>query len=516
MEVRYHACVTIKLMQFSKHVLSDLSCYVCLFEDCPAADRLFDTLTDLWSHMEWQHCLRYSCRMAEHPTLSFNTATELCNHIESQHLETLHSSNINTLVKSSAYPVVDPLAACPMCFDDLNRDEIISGGTHLVDNSTKHNNRMRNHVAYHLEAIALLSLPPRDDGDVLSAMSEVQASDDTDDPNDLEEVDEKRATRFGSGRYSVGDLLKLRESPLVSKPPNLPAIEDISSKQISMKVGDEGQSSNITMQDLPHRTHGDTQTSHPDSSIPDTHGPRAMNYMSQRKRALRVTLLPRFARRSTNVGLTIEEIQAPLDDSSKLTVSESLYGDPRLSKKRRSQLALMLAHLTTILPQVPELGDEIWLDRLYIPPDQAGLPWDRGTWQLPELHIYPLANTPIFRRLSPGLVPSRQIFSLAIALIEICFETPIDFLMTEDEARTIGTNEPRPFVLAVIRLSEEVNMHLGEWYASVVKCCLHFNWKEGPGKKMDFEDADVRHEFQDKIIDPLELFYSAVGPESIQ
>lgn len=30
-----------------------------------------------------------------------------------------------------------------------------------------------------------------------------------------------------SGKYSVEDLLKLRASPLISKPANLPAIEDI-------------------------------------------------------------------------------------------------------------------------------------------------------------------------------------------------------------------------------------------------------------------------------------------------
>ncbi|KAL4916459.1 hypothetical protein BDW62DRAFT_202613 [Aspergillus aurantiobrunneus] len=142
--------------QWRRHVMKDIDPYVCLFEDCDS-DYPFFKKTEEWiDHMQWGHSTRYSCQVPGHEDIFFQTQAGLEQHLAGEHAEQLPSGELSGLVKNGLRPAPDVFAFLAGCLN-MGQDRPSQGM------------EIRQHIASHLERIALLSLPERDDFDAESA-----------------------------------------------------------------------------------------------------------------------------------------------------------------------------------------------------------------------------------------------------------------------------------------------------------------------------------------------------------
>lgn len=146
---------------------------------------------DAWiAHMEWQHTLAWPCQAPRHTHLRFDASGECEAHMQWKHSQDFLAAPLALLVETNAHPAADPLEAlvrskgvdtqercvCPIC------DFAVEGGRipdhlGLVPDASvgiEGMKQMRDHIAVHLESIALLSLPERDEIDN-AASNEVQS-----------------------------------------------------------------------------------------------------------------------------------------------------------------------------------------------------------------------------------------------------------------------------------------------------------------------------------------------------
>ncbi|KAL8996716.1 MAG: hypothetical protein Q9169_003831 [Polycauliona sp. 2 TL-2023] len=139
--------------------------------------------------MRWQHTLVWSCQAPRHTDLQFDTSEECEMHMRREHSEDISIDQLSLLVEKSAHPAADPIdvlvrsekdgpedrSVCPLCpfaTGNSRAPEPLS----LVPNasaSAEAGKLMRDHVAEHLESIALLSLPEQEVDD--AASDEVQS-----------------------------------------------------------------------------------------------------------------------------------------------------------------------------------------------------------------------------------------------------------------------------------------------------------------------------------------------------
>lgn len=117
----------------------DLRPYSCTYSNCDAADRLFDSRHEWASHEKFTHRRVYKC--AEHPDHEFDELGYVA------HTESFHSKYVDQM--TSAYGLQAATSTgksidrgCPLCFISM---------ASLED--------MEAHLIYHLECVALLSLP---------------------------------------------------------------------------------------------------------------------------------------------------------------------------------------------------------------------------------------------------------------------------------------------------------------------------------------------------------------------
>ncbi|KAJ2902345.1 hypothetical protein MKZ38_000662 [Zalerion maritima] len=133
--------------------LSDLRPYICLFEDCPDGDLLYDTSCDWFNHMKWSHCTFWYCPAQGHEDQYFEVFDQLRRHMSRDH----EDGGLIALAKSSRRPHTNPFwclqmklgwscwarPPCPIClWSPENEGE-----------------SLREHVQNHLEAISSLALP---------------------------------------------------------------------------------------------------------------------------------------------------------------------------------------------------------------------------------------------------------------------------------------------------------------------------------------------------------------------
>ncbi len=131
--------------------------------------------------MSWEHCTAYSCQAEGHEDTLYHSKVEFEKHIRIEHPKAFTESQLPTLLKKSLHRSSDPfdslaltrredstasdnLRVCPLCAFDLFSEGLSSG--HELDTeqiTDAHSKKIRHHIAAHLESIALLSLPERDD-----------------------------------------------------------------------------------------------------------------------------------------------------------------------------------------------------------------------------------------------------------------------------------------------------------------------------------------------------------------
>ena len=123
-----------------KHVFRDLRPYVCTYEDCLNAEKLYVTRHD-WIYHEGQlHQRSWIC--GNHCNRKFPTPQLLKEHMLDRHSGTFAESQLPILIDMCGRPAdPDERASCPLCG---------------VEQTLR---ALRTHVASHLEDLALFVLP---------------------------------------------------------------------------------------------------------------------------------------------------------------------------------------------------------------------------------------------------------------------------------------------------------------------------------------------------------------------
>lgn len=164
-----------------RHILKDIEPYVCLFDECDRSNECFKTVDDWLGHMQWQHTLIWSCQAPGHESKPFNSKIEFERHMRLEHPHAFTESQLPMLVQKSAQPASDTFTAlarqsdnsfsdmfrvCPLCPFSLEGGDLSSQNRSSEFLDIKSTDAMskviRDHLAAHLESIALLSLPERD------------------------------------------------------------------------------------------------------------------------------------------------------------------------------------------------------------------------------------------------------------------------------------------------------------------------------------------------------------------
>ena len=139
------------------HLKHDIRPYICTYADCPSPDVLYDNRDEWLRHEQWTH--RRVWRCPEHPQLEFTEQSTYKSHVKDRHAERMENLLSPALIEAQKFTLQTIDRPCPFChaiFED--------------------NTKMQEHVASHLETIALLSLPNLDDLDQDSMVEGVSSN----------------------------------------------------------------------------------------------------------------------------------------------------------------------------------------------------------------------------------------------------------------------------------------------------------------------------------------------------
>lgn len=134
---------------WSAHVKKDLEPYVCVFFPCKHGEDIFGTSAEWISHEQQTHCMRWYCTTKTHRSEVYASQNEFIAHMKAEHLGKFKEPQLPLLAEHSRRPLKRIFKACPLC-----GEEGVEKGKGLED-----------HVAHHLQYLALLSLPLYDDAD---------------------------------------------------------------------------------------------------------------------------------------------------------------------------------------------------------------------------------------------------------------------------------------------------------------------------------------------------------------
>ncbi|KAH7380831.1 hypothetical protein BKA64DRAFT_630742 [Cadophora sp. MPI-SDFR-AT-0126] len=155
-----------------RHVLDDLEPYICVFEDCSDAHRLFRDRAAWLSHMQETHTRQWTCRAAGHKLLIFETEQGFEDHMRLDHANGFKESQLPWYKKRSQGPATSLFSECPLCGYEPAEEQVNS-----LINATGSDNRQKNerskiisddisrHLAGHLQAISMKALPWQEDVD---------------------------------------------------------------------------------------------------------------------------------------------------------------------------------------------------------------------------------------------------------------------------------------------------------------------------------------------------------------
>ncbi|KAL8707449.1 MAG: hypothetical protein Q9220_007537 [cf. Caloplaca sp. 1 TL-2023] len=189
---------------WTRHILKDIDPYVCLFEGCNRPAEQFSSFEEWIMHMKWQHTLIWSCQAPSHGHLRFDNSEQCEAHMKSEHRQDMSMEQLALLVEKSAHPADDPFEAivrydkvaseersvCPLCPWAVLKDQVHDSSKLEADPGELGDGmkQMRDHIAAHLESIALLSLPEQENiEDAASNEVQSQTARDSSRQNDSDE-----------------------------------------------------------------------------------------------------------------------------------------------------------------------------------------------------------------------------------------------------------------------------------------------------------------------------------------
>jgi hypothetical protein len=127
-------------MRPRKHVLSDLQPYICTYPDCQLNDYFFENKDNWYNHESCTHRVEWFCNTASHK--SFVDMQEFLDHMHTVHSEPLDGTQLLSLHRGFQRPTNAHSGTCTLC--------------------GKHANKLKSHLARHLEQLALFAIPQTD------------------------------------------------------------------------------------------------------------------------------------------------------------------------------------------------------------------------------------------------------------------------------------------------------------------------------------------------------------------
>ncbi|TGO44913.1 hypothetical protein BOTNAR_0722g00040 [Botryotinia narcissicola] len=166
--------------RWKRHVLRDIEPYVCLFDGCNKSTEYFATAEDWVNHMQWQHAVVWCCQAPGHESTVYRSEEEFKHHLREEHKNAFNETQLSMIVKKASQPVSDlfgssalaanvndneshTAGACPLCpFSvDIPEHNALPDNSEVEKASLPVSKELCDHIAAHMEAIALLSLPER-------------------------------------------------------------------------------------------------------------------------------------------------------------------------------------------------------------------------------------------------------------------------------------------------------------------------------------------------------------------
>ncbi|KAH7066386.1 hypothetical protein BKA63DRAFT_160945 [Paraphoma chrysanthemicola] len=169
----------LKAHRWRRHIIEDLEPYTCVFRDCVEDSALFRDRATWTTHLEG-HTARWVCTNAGHATSSFKSEESYLNHMMIDHAGTFTKSQLPILASRSKVPTHTILQQCPLCLYSPEEAEL---NAHLALSPAQRerlkSERIVKHLAVHLEALAVKSLPWQDsNGEETEPSSQSGRSDD--------------------------------------------------------------------------------------------------------------------------------------------------------------------------------------------------------------------------------------------------------------------------------------------------------------------------------------------------
>jgi hypothetical protein len=149
-----------------RHVLNDLEPYVCVFEDCNDAHRLFRDRAAWLSHMQETHTKQWTCTAAGHKLCVFETEQGFEDHMRVDHAAGFKESQLPWYKKRSQGPAASTFSACPLCGYEPTKEKINTLTNAKGSDNKQEYERSKiisedivKHLAGHLQEISMRALP---------------------------------------------------------------------------------------------------------------------------------------------------------------------------------------------------------------------------------------------------------------------------------------------------------------------------------------------------------------------
>ncbi|KAK8099658.1 D-serine dehydratase [Apiospora kogelbergensis] len=142
--------------------------YTCILDDCPSPEAMYRLRSDWFTHIEHDHRKSWRCLYCSMPGTVprlFTTVETLTQHIRSYHADAVSDEQIAAAVRTALGPSLFGVSSCPLCN--------ITG--------TSDSDMLYYHIAEHIHAFSLQSLPWPDDARIADYFSQNNYFDDDSD-----------------------------------------------------------------------------------------------------------------------------------------------------------------------------------------------------------------------------------------------------------------------------------------------------------------------------------------------
>lgn len=130
--------------------MDDIRPYTCILDDCPSPEAMYRLRSDWTKHIEQDHSKSWQCQYCSTPGTVprlFTTVETLTKHIRNSHADAVSDEHIAAAIHTASGPTPFGVSGCPLC----------------DTTGTSDSNMLFDHIAEHMHAFALQSLPWPDD-----------------------------------------------------------------------------------------------------------------------------------------------------------------------------------------------------------------------------------------------------------------------------------------------------------------------------------------------------------------